>query len=85
MDVIKLDSNQFVSSVQQILFNYLSEGREWVVQVVWRTCHMFFFFCFFLVQLQLVIGSMWSSYSRLTFLFYLYLTQRSNHTLYFKT
>lgn len=47
MDVIKLDSNQFVSSVQQILFNYLSEGREWVVQVVWRTCHMFcVFFCF---------------------------------------
>lgn len=47
MDVIKLDSNQFVSSVQQILFNYLSEGREWVVQVVWRTCHMFFFVLFF--------------------------------------
>lgn len=36
MDVIKLDCNQFVSSVQQILFNYLGEGREWVARVVWR-------------------------------------------------
>lgn len=31
VDVIKLDFNQFVSPLQQILLNYLSEGREWVV------------------------------------------------------
>lgn len=47
MDVIKLDFNQFVSSVQQILFNYLSEGREWVVQVLLHVCHVFFFLFFF--------------------------------------
>lgn len=38
MDVINLDYNQFVSSVQQILFNYLSEGRERVVPGVFRVC-----------------------------------------------
>lgn len=38
MDVIKLDFNQCVSSVQQILLNYFSEGREWVVQVVLHVC-----------------------------------------------
>lgn len=38
MDVIKLDFNQFVSSVRQILFNYLSEGMEWVVWVALHVC-----------------------------------------------
>lgn len=46
MDVIKPDFNQFVFSVQQILFNYLSNGRGWVVRVVSCVSHVFFCFVF---------------------------------------
>lgn len=52
MDVIKMDFNQFVSPVQQILCNYLSEGREWVVEVVLLCLYVHVFPTFFFLYLS---------------------------------